>query len=111
MSQQPELFIQPLDPIEETAQTLKEEGMNRAAKNRPEALVIARGFATKLGRLYSEVTMDDVAAWLTGDELESLGNAAGSVFKGKQWEWTGRFIQSTRLQSHGNLLRVWRWVG
>jgi hypothetical protein len=43
-----------------------------------------------------------------GVSVFALGNAAGSLFKGKQWQWTGRYRKSERVHAHSNPLKVWR---
>jgi hypothetical protein len=93
----------------------KVAGMGRAAESRASLLDLARPIAVyiALSRPTREVTADDVQRGLVelGYSPHALGNAAGSLFKGKEWEWTGKFIKSERVHSHSNLLRVWRYVG
>jgi hypothetical protein len=36
-----------------------------------------------------------------------IGNAMGSLFLNKRWEWSG-FTRSTRLGSHARTIRTWR---
>lgn len=90
----------------------KQEGMALAAENpdREYLLEIARDRARLIVRERGEVTMDDVVAMLVRDgfDVSVLGNAAGSVFKGKEWEFAGRFVKSARVANHSRLLRVWR---
>jgi hypothetical protein len=86
----------------------KERGMAFAADAVPTLLDRARFFAAGLAVLQGEVTADDVSEWLEAKGLPDLGPAAGSLFRGKEWEFTGRFIQSTRKTNHARLLRIWR---
>lgn len=88
----------------------KEAGIAVAAEGREYLLEIARDRARLVARERGEVTMDDVVAALVADGFDpaQLGNAAGAVFKGKEWAFTGRFVRSARVASHSNLLRVWR---
>ncbi len=100
------------------AQARKEHGKSVAATNRAGALESARGCAwnAAFNPNYCEgeigqVTADGVARYYEalGHDWAELGNAAGSIFKGKEWEWTGRFVASTRPSSHGRMIRVWRY--
>lgn len=90
----------------------KREGMQQAATNKKRLLSIAREVAKKIarGRESRCVSMDDVQEGLTKLNISdrALGNAAGSLFKESCWEFTGRFIESTRPHAHRNLIRVWR---
>ena len=90
----------------------KQEGMALAANNpeREDLLTLARDRAKIVVRERGEVTMDDVVLRLAQDgyDVSALGNAAGSVFRGKEWEFTGKFIKSARVANHSRLLRVWR---
>lgn len=89
-------------------QRLKERGMALAADAVPTLLDRARSYARRHATVWSEVTADDVSEWLEQQGLPDLGPAAGSLFRGKEWEWTGRFVQSSRVANHARLLRVWR---
>jgi hypothetical protein len=87
---------------------LKEEGMALAADN-SNILPYAQNLAT----LYAEnhvgrCTADDVMRQLTAEQIKRLGNAAGSLFKGKQWTPAGIWVQSQRKTNHGRWIRVWR---
>jgi hypothetical protein len=88
----------------------KDEGIKRAADNKASLLAFARKQAIEVAREKGEITADDVQARLfeKGISVRALGNAAGSLFRGKQWEWTGRFKLSERVHAHRNPLRVWR---
>ena len=92
------------------SERLKEAGIAAAAEGREYLLEIARDRARLVARERGEVTMDDVVAALVADGFDpaQLGNAAGAVFKGREWVFTGRFVRSARVASHSNLLRVWR---
>jgi hypothetical protein len=90
----------------------KQEGMALAANNpeRSDLLELARDRARCIVRERGEVTMDDVVQRLVQDgyDVSGLGNAAGSVFRGKEWEFAGKFVKSARVANHSRLLRVWR---
>jgi hypothetical protein len=92
----------------------KEEGMNLAANSRKEILRKTRAalVGIALNRDDRCVTADDAQRWLedNGYGVGALGNAAGSLFRGDDWEFTGRWIKSARVISHANDLRVWRLV-
>ena len=89
-------------------QRLKERGMALAADAVPTLLDRARAYARRHATVWGQVTADDVSEWLEQQGLPDLGPAAGSLFRGKEWEWTGSFVQSSRVANHARLLRVWR---
>lgn len=92
----------------------KEAGRQQAADNKPSLLELARRLATDVARSRSDrrVSMDDVQEALVahGISERALGNAAGSVFRGNQWEWTGERVKSRRPHAHANEIKVWRLV-
>lgn len=97
------------------SQAAKEAGMQQASANKASLLAYARGVAVELARARSDrlVTADDVQQELVnrGVSAHALGNAAGSLFKGDDWQWTGRWVMSRRVHAHRNPLRVWRYAG
>lgn len=90
---------------------LKDEGMDKAACNRDFDLAIARNTAVMIaqGRQDRSCTADDVQRVLIERGI-SLGNAAGSIFRGKRWRFTGRFVKSQRVSNHASIRRVWQLV-
>jgi len=96
------------------ARELKEEGMKVSRENpeRISLLEVAREGARKaaMGRLSRHATADDSYIYLTslGFDQFSLGNAAGSIFRGAEWSHTGEFKPSIRSSNRGHLVRVWR---
>jgi hypothetical protein len=91
-----------------------EAGIDLAAENNRPLLGLARRLAAELGRRQRFVTADDVQRALVERNLpeSSLGNAAGSVFRGAKWKWDGVSVRkSERVASHGRLIRVWEYVG
>jgi len=40
----------------------------------------------------------------------SLGPAAGSLFKGKNWKFTGERIKSSRASNHAREIKVWELI-
>jgi hypothetical protein len=93
-----------------TGEQLKEQGMRTAAENRSTALLNARLIAVELATRYGTVTADDVQAVLgeRGITRDMIGNAAGSIFKGGAFEFTGNRIKSKVPKGHANELKVWR---
>lgn len=84
-------------------------GMAQAAENKKSLLAHARKIAVRLART-RPITADDVQRELQaqGISVHALGNASGSIFRGKEWEWTGRYIKSSRVHAHANELKEWR---
>lgn len=94
------------------ARARKEQGMRLAADNQPTELDLAREIAATLGRRCGEVDADMVGRILKAQHgIESLGPAAGSIFRGKEWEFTGRRKLSARKTNHARELKVWKWKG
>jgi len=89
---------------------LKEKGMAQASITRAELLVRAREIARLIGLSKQFVTADDVQMQLVreGHHPFALGNAAGSIFRGREWEFTGRMVKSSRVSNHGHQNMVWR---
>lgn len=88
----------------------KEKGMRVSAEARKELLTKVRIGLTQLWEADNKgVTADDAQAWLIhhGYPASALGNAAGSLFKGSEWECVGR-KNSTRVSNHRREIRVWR---
>lgn len=88
---------------------LKSEGKDLAVKNRADVFRTAKQWSKWLGNLQETVTADDVhdrmekLGYVSGD----LGNAAGSVFSGGQWERVG-YTKSRRPSNHARVIGVWR---
>ena len=88
----------------------RETGKGFAAVNRATILRNARAVATwvaesRPGRC---VSADDVYRYLSPEQSSQLGNAAGSLFRGDQWENTGRRKQSKRITNHARWIMIWR---
>lgn len=89
----------------------KKAGMKAAADAKKSYLERARWGAFLIARRGDGTcNMDQVAEYLAflGISPEDLGNAAGSVFKGKEWVFTGRRIKSARVSSHAREIKIWR---
>lgn len=86
----------------------KEQGMSLAAASHADVLALARNVAVDvaLHRYSRTVTIDDIQGHLllAGKDL---GNAAGSVFRGKDFEHAG-YQKSRRASSHARVVSVWR---
>ena len=96
------------------SEQLKLAGMETAADNVKEPLDLARTVAKELALLKPDrcLTSDEVNAALEARyNIASLGPAAGSLFKTKDWRWSGRFVKSIKITNHSRLLRVWEYVG
>jgi hypothetical protein len=101
---QPSIF----DP--EQGEALKEAGMDLAADNRAGILLFAQQLAidAALSRPDRSAFIDDCHASEYG-EL-ALGNAAGSIFRGKAWQATGERRKSRRSSNHAHESKVWRYI-
>ena len=88
---------------------LKEAGMQLAASHKSDLVDKVRYQLERIaaGRSDRTVTIDDAEPFLEA-RGEGLGNAAGSVFKGDRWEFTGQFVPSRRVSNRGRYVRVWR---
>lgn len=97
------------------AERQAEAGIARAQLRRPNLTAEAKETAVMLGRRKGRVTADDVQRTLIeerGYGPHDLGNAAGSIFRDRtKWRFTGEYRKSTRVCGHGNLLRVWEYIG
>ena len=74
-------------------------------------LAQAKAIAKELGKQNGIVTIDAVQARLATMGLDKLGNAAGSVFRGKEWQATGQFVATEREKGHARKIGVWKYVG
>ena len=93
---------------------LKIEGMEIAADNRQQLLELARNIAKTIAisNPSRTCTADKVGRILKEQYgIDTLGPAAGSLFKTSDWEFTGQFIKSKRITNHARLLRVWKYTG
>jgi hypothetical protein len=90
---------------------LRDEGMERAASARKELLLRAQSIARLIAMESPNRTCasDDVQELMTelGIDPSELGNAAGSLFRGKGWTLvTTR--KSRRTAAHARRIGVWR---
>jgi len=92
---------------------IEAEQANRAAKERsapPDPLQLARDIAEDLARAGNGCCNADDVGKVLKDQygIPTLGGAAGSIFRGKQWEFTGEWIKSVRKSNHNRMIREWR---
>ena len=87
----------------------KEEGIALALTRRKTVLEAARRIALRVASQHGEVTSDDVVEKLRDEGFDplELGNASGSVFRGKEFIFTGRWKKSRRVSNHASDLRIW----
>ena len=98
------------------SERLKKQGMTLAATHdgKIKLLDIARHYARAIALQHPEheVNADDVSMRMIKEGItEKLGAASGSMFKGKEWEFTGKRIKSKRISNHSREIKVWRYVG
>lgn len=76
------------------------------------AFIVAQEIAIQLGRTKTYVTIDMIQIELNklGFTSRQLGNAAGHIFRGKNWKRC-RSPRSTRKSNHGRRMTLWRYVG
>ena len=91
------------------SQQRKTDGMALAAINGRTALERARVIAVQIATRKGTVTADDVGRVMRRDHgIESLGPAAGALFKGGGFEFTGQRVLSKRKKNNARELKVWR---
>ena len=90
----------------------REAGQQRAAAHRAALLAKARALAVQVAQQRRDrtVTADDVYRLLPPADIHHLGNAAGSLFRGAAWEFTGRRTRSRRITNHAREIKVWRLI-
>ena len=93
---------------EKLGDKLKKEGMEKAANNLVTPLQLARSIAKDIARSKGVVNADDVGRRLKWHGIDSLGPAAGSIFAGKEWIFTGNWVKSKRITNHSRMIREWR---
>ena len=91
---------------------LRDAGKMLASSKRAYILSYARVLAVTIAKSKPDrcVTADDVYRQLAllGHDLDLLGNAAGSLFRGDRWEFTGERKKSVRISNHARWIMVWR---
>ena len=89
---------------------LKQEGMSRAALSKKELLAYARELAKNIAEclLCKTCSINDVNRELEKQGYPPLGKAAGSVFITKDWEFTGKYVKSTKASNHARETKLWK---
>jgi hypothetical protein len=91
---------------------LRDAGMLLASSKRAYILSYARVLAVTIAKNNPDrcVTADDVYRQLAllGHDGKLLGNAAGSLFRGDRWEFTGKRKKSVRISNHARWIMVWK---
>ena len=97
----------------QTGTQLKYAGQNAAISKNSEVYRIAKDIAVELGRNWKQVNIDMVQGVLVsrGYKAADLGNAAGAIFRGKNWKDTGNTYLSRRESNHARRITVWTYVG
>jgi len=93
------------------SQEAKTIGMDRAAASSEAVNILSLGreIARRLAKQNGETNADAVGEVLERDHgINTLGPAAGSLFRGSCWEFTGRRMVSSRVSNHGRELKIWR---
>ncbi len=95
--------------MSQTGEQLKLVGMTRAAENRAEELLHAKQLAAWIAEQDDRpITVEDLRDFCMVHKMPwKLGNAAGSIFKGPEWECCG-FKAATHPSAHGRMIRTWR---
>ena len=73
----------------------------------------ARRLALEIASRRGSVTADDVFAemYKRGLHPELLGNAAGGLFRSKEFVFFGEWKKSSRVSNHARMNRVWYLAG
>ncbi len=87
----------------------KQEGMAYAARSKEVALSRARGLAMDLAlrQVNREITSDMVGIAMQHRGMQPLGPAMGNLFRDGNWQFTGKYVKSSKVSNHSRMLRVW----
>ena len=89
----------------------RDKGMQLAAERKAELVTKAKDVAHFLAATCGETNADDVQRYLIfHGNCEPLGNAASSIFRGKEWECIG-WKKSERVSNHARSIRIWKLKG
>ena len=92
------------------SEQLRDRGKAIAEANNWSDLELARWIAVRIAR-QGDGTCDANRVNMALKNLygiDTLGNSAGALFKGKGWKFAGRWTKSTKVSSHARYVRVWR---
>jgi hypothetical protein len=74
-----------------------------------DVLALARRVARDWATTYSTVNADQVGSMMKEHYgIDSIGPAAGALFRGPEWEFTGQRVLSSRVSNHSREIKVWR---
>ena len=92
------------------AEQLKRAGMARAEANNLTDLELARHIAENLADDHDGLCDADQVGRVLKDkyDIDTLGPAAGSLFRDAKWQFTGEWIKSVRKSNHCRMIRQWR---
>jgi hypothetical protein len=86
---------------------LKEQAL--AKLDSADVLTLARRVAREWATTYSTVNADQVGSMMKLHYgIDSIGPAAGALFRGPEWEFTGQRVLSSRVSNHSREIKVWR---
>lgn len=95
------------------SEALKQTGIVQAIGSHVKVFKIAQLESLKLGRenriVHVEMVQD--ALEKLGYKSTDLGNAAGGIFRSKNWKDTGRTQKSNRATSRRRKITLWEYVG
>jgi hypothetical protein len=93
------------DAIESAA--LKEQAL--AKLDSADVLTLARQCAKEWAKRFGTVNADIVGIEMSERYgVKTLGPAAGALFRGAEWEFTGQRVLSSRVSNHSREIKVWR---
>lgn len=95
-------------------QKAKQTGISRAVGKHAEVFIVARKLAVEIAkrdprRLVNADKVQDELVTL-GYTSADLGNAAGALFRGKNWKYVS-MKKSTRKGNHLRDIKVWQYLG
>jgi hypothetical protein len=86
---------------------LKEQAL--AKLDSADVLTLARQIARDWAIARGTVNADQVGAMMQINHgITTLGPAAGALFRGPEWEFTGQRVLSSRVSNHSREIKVWR---
>jgi hypothetical protein len=86
---------------------LKEQAL--AKLDSADILTLARQCAHDWATTHCTVNADQVGRMMMDlHGIDSIGPAAGALFRGAEWEFTGQRVLSSRVSNHSREIKVWR---
>ena len=95
------------------SQRQRDVGIAVASENAASVLVRVQELAREIGRRQRFVSADDVALEMEKHKIsrKALGNAAGGMFRGREWRDTTRTVKSKRINAHARKIAIWEFIG